>query len=123
EWPAELPLWVGISATDWVEGGWTLADSVVFAGECKKQGVDVMDCSSGGTVPNAKIEFGRSYQVPFASAIRREAGIATAAVGMITEPHQAEVTLQEGSADLVVMARELLRDPYWPRRAAKDLGV
>lgn len=122
-WPADLPLFVRISATDWVEGGWDLAQSIQFSKECNKLGADVIDCSSGGAVAGAQIPLAPGYQVPFAEAIRREAGISTAAVGLITEPHQAEAILAEGKADLIVMARELLRDPYWPRRAAKELGA
>lgn len=123
EWHQELPLWVRISATDWVEGGWELAQSIVFSRECKKLGVDVIDCSSGGAAPNAKIEIGPGYQVPFSEAIRREAEVMTAAVGLITEPEQADQVLIDGRADFVILARELLRDPYWPRRAARALGV
>lgn len=122
-WPAELPIIVRISATDWVEGGWDLEQSTVFSAECKKLGVDAIDCSSGGAVPGAQIPMGPGYQVPFAEAIRRDAVIATGAVGLITEPHQAEEIVAGGKADLIVMARELLRDPYWPRRAAKELGA
>lgn len=122
-WPAELPIFVRISATDWVDGGWDLAQSVEFAKECKKLGIEVIDCSSGGAVMGAEIPLGPGYQVPFSEAIRREAGIATGAVGMITEPTQAEQILVDGKADLIVIARELLRDPYWPRRAAKELGA
>lgn len=122
-WPDELPIIIRISSTDWVEGGWALSDSILFSAECKKLGIDCIDCSSGGTVMGATIPFGPGYQVPFAEAIRREAQIATGAVGMITEPQQAEAILAEGKADLVLLARELLRDPYWPRRAAKVLGA
>jgi 2,4-dienoyl-CoA reductase-like NADH-dependent reductase (Old Yellow Enzyme family) len=114
---------VRISATDWVEAGWDLDQSVEFARACKNLGVDLIDCSSGGLVPGAKIEVGPGYQTPFAERIRREAEIATGAVGMITDAKQAEAILAEGKADAVIMARELLRDPYWPRRAAKELGV
>lgn len=123
EWPEDLPLWVRISATDWVDGGWDVAQSIVFSKECRALGVDVIDCSSGGAVPNAKIEVGPGYQVPFAEAIRREAEILTAAVGLITKPEQAEAILAGGRADFVILGRELLRDPYWPRRAARELGV
>jgi len=122
-WPEELAIFVRISCTDWAEGGWDIEQSIVFAKECKKLGIEAIDCSSGGTVPWAKVEIGPGYQAPFAEAIRREAGISTAAVGMITEPRQAEEILAEGKADLIVLARELLRDPYWPRRAAKELGA
>ncbi|HTQ10788.1 MAG TPA: NADH:flavin oxidoreductase/NADH oxidase [Fimbriimonadaceae bacterium] len=122
-WPAELPILVRISCTDWAEGGWDVQQSIAFAKECKRLGIEAIDCSSGGTVPWQKIELGPGYQVPFAEAVRRDAGIATAAVGLITEPRQAEAILEEGKADLIVLARELLRDPYWPRRAAKELGA
>jgi 2,4-dienoyl-CoA reductase-like NADH-dependent reductase (Old Yellow Enzyme family) len=122
-WPTGLPLFVRISATDWVEGGWTLDESIVIARELKVRGVDLIDCSSGGIVPIAKIPVGPGYQVPFAAAIRSEARIATGAVGMITEAQQAEAILAEGKADVVLLARELLRDPYWPLHAALELGV
>ncbi len=121
-WPQDLPVFIRISSTDWVDGGWDIGQSIEFSKECKVRGVDVVDCSSGGTVPGATIPLGPGYQVPFAEAIRRDAGIATAAVGMITDPKQAEAILADGQSDLIVMARELLRDPYWPRRAAKELG-
>lgn len=122
-WPDELPLFVRISATDWVNGGWDLEQSVRFCHELKRIGIDLIDCSSGGLVPDARIETGPSYQVPFAHAIRRECRIATGAVGMITEPRQAEDIIAEGKADAVLMAREFLRDPYWPLHAAKELGT
>ena len=122
-WPAELPLWVRISATDWAEGGWDLAQSLALARDLKRLGVDLIDVSSGGLTAAQKITPGPGYQVPFAETIRREAGIATGALGMITEPAQAETILACGQADVVIMARELLRDPYFPRRAAKALGV
>jgi len=121
-WPERLPLFVRISATDWMEGGWTDDDSVALARQLKALGVDVIDCSSGGNVPQAKIPLGPGYQVPFAERVRREAGIMTAAVGLITDAHQAEAILQNGQADLIVMARQLLRDPYFPLHAAKALG-
>jgi len=121
--PAELPLFVRLSCTDWVEGGWTLDDSVRLAGLLRALGVDLIDCSSGGAAPGAKIPVGPGYQAAFAGAIRQQAGIATAAVGMITSPQQAETILRTGQADLVFLARELLRDPYWPGRAAQALGV
>jgi len=122
-WPAELPLFVRISASDWVENGWDLAQSTELARRLKGIGVDLIDVSSGGLVATAKIPFGPGYQVKFAEAIRREAGIATGAVGMITDAVQAETILSSGQADVVILARELLRDPYWPRRAASELGV
>jgi 2,4-dienoyl-CoA reductase-like NADH-dependent reductase (Old Yellow Enzyme family) len=121
--PDELPLFVRISASDWVDGGWTIDDSVVLASELKTLGVDLIDCSSGGNVPNAKIELMPGYQVPFATRIRREAEIATGAVGLITEPEQAEEIIASGRADAVLLARALLRDPYWPLHAARALGV
>jgi 2,4-dienoyl-CoA reductase-like NADH-dependent reductase (Old Yellow Enzyme family) len=120
-WPASLPLFVRISATDWVDGGWTIQDSVCLAKQLHPLGVDLIDCSSGGAVPNVAIPMGPGYQVPFAERIRKEAGIATAAVGMITEPEQADHILRTGQADMVFLARELLRDPYWPLRAADQL--
>jgi 2,4-dienoyl-CoA reductase-like NADH-dependent reductase (Old Yellow Enzyme family) len=121
--PAERPILVRISATDWVEGGWDLEQSIVLARQLRAAGVDVVDCSSGGAVPGARIPVAPGYQVPFARAIRERAGIATGAVGMITEPAQAETVVAEGSADLVLLAREMLRDPYWPLHAAQALGV
>jgi 2,4-dienoyl-CoA reductase-like NADH-dependent reductase (Old Yellow Enzyme family) len=122
EWPVTLPLFVRISATDWVEGGWTLDDSVRLAKMVAPLGVDLIDSSSGGIVPDASIPLGPGYQVPFAERIRREAEIATGAVGLITGSAQAQTIVQSGQADLVLLAREMLRDPYWPRRAAKELG-
>jgi 2,4-dienoyl-CoA reductase-like NADH-dependent reductase (Old Yellow Enzyme family) len=117
-WPARLPLFVRISASDWAEGGWTLDDSVALAKMLQPLGVDLIDCSSGGTVPYAKIPVGAGYQVPFAQEVKRRAGIATGAVGMITAPMQADQIIRSGQADLVFLARELLRDPYWPLHAA-----
>jgi 2,4-dienoyl-CoA reductase-like NADH-dependent reductase (Old Yellow Enzyme family) len=122
-WPDRLPLFFRVSATDWAEGGWDLAQTIELSKRLKRLGVDLMDASSGGAVPNVKIPTGSGYQVEFAAAIRREAGIATGAVGMITDPAQADTILSTGQADLVFLAREMLRDPYWPRRAAKDLGA
>ncbi len=122
-WPTELPLWVRLSATDWAEGGWDLAQSIALARALKRIGVDLIDVSSGGLTASQKISVGPGYQVPFAETIRRETGIATGALGMITEPAQAETILASGQADVVIMARELLRDPYFPRRAAKALGA
>ena len=121
--PDALPLFVRISASDWVEGGWTVDDSVHLARELKTLGVDVVDCSSGGIVPHAKIEAGPGYQVPFSRAVRNGAGVATAAVGMITDAKQAASIVQDGDADMVLLARELLRQPYWPLLAAAELGV
>lgn len=123
-WPQEWPLFVRISATDWAdEGGWDLDQSIAFAKELKKLGVDLIDCSSGGTLQNPKIPIGPGYQVPFAEAIRKQAGIATSAVGLIVSAEQAEAILQEGKADVVSLAREFLRDPYFPLHAATELGV
>ncbi len=121
--PADRPVFVRISATDWAEGGWDLPESTVFSRCLKDLGVDLVDCSSGGLVPYAKVAAGPGYQVPFAEAIRREAGVATAAVGMITEAAQAEAILAARKADAIVMARAFLRDPYWPLHAAKELGA
>jgi 2,4-dienoyl-CoA reductase-like NADH-dependent reductase (Old Yellow Enzyme family) len=120
-WPAELPLFLRVSATDYVEGGWTLEDTVRLSQELLPLGVDLVDCSSGGAVPGASIPVGPGYQVPFAQAVR-EAGVPSAAVGLITEPAQAEAIVAEGKADLVLLARASLRDPHWPLRAAAELG-
>ena len=120
--PAELPVFVRISATDWADGGWDLQQSIEFAKRLKLAGIDLIDCSSGGLVADAKIAVSPGYQVPFAEAIRREAGIATVAVGMITEPVQAEEILQNEQADAVMVAREFLRDPYFAFTAARELG-
>jgi len=122
-WPEHLPLLVRISATDWVEGGWTPEESVEFSRLLRENGVDLVDCSSGGLVPGAQVPVGPGYQVPFAERIRREAGVATAAVGMITEPEQADRIVREGRADMVLLAREMLRQPRWPLLAAHRLGV
>ncbi len=122
-WPDSLPLFIRISASDWVEGGWSIDDSVKLARRLKLLGVDLVDCSSGGLIPTAKIPLGPGYQVPFAERIRREAAILTGAVGMITEPEQADAIIRSGSADLVLLARQFLRDPYFPLHAAKALGV
>jgi len=121
-WPKGAPLFVRISATDWVEGGWDLEQSIELARSLKQLGVDLIDCSSGGTVPHAKIPAGAGYQTLFAQRIRHEAEILTGAVGMITSPIQAEQIIGTGQADAIVIAREFLRDPYWPLRAAKKLG-
>jgi 2,4-dienoyl-CoA reductase-like NADH-dependent reductase (Old Yellow Enzyme family) len=121
-WPAGYPLFVRISATDWAEGGWSVEDSVRLAELLKSLGVDVVDCSSGGLVPHVKIPVGPGYQVGFSERIRSATGILTAAVGMITEAAQAEGILAAGQADLIVMARQLLRDPYFPLHAADELG-
>jgi len=122
-WPENLPLFLRISATDWMEGGWTIEESVVLARRVKELGVDLIDCSSGGASLEQKIPMAPGYQVPFAERIRREAGIPTGAVGLITTPQQADEIVRSGRADLVLLAREMLRDPYFPRRAAKALGA
>ena len=122
-WPARLPLFFRVSATDWQDGGWDLPQSVELAKRLKSLGVDLMDVSSGGSVPHAKIPVAPGYQVPFAEEIRKQARIATAAVGMITDAAQSEKILYSEQADLVVLAREMLRDPYFPRRAAHELGT
>ncbi len=121
-WPERLPLSVRISATDWVEGGWDLDQSVELARALRARGADIVDASSGGLATSQKITAGPGYQVPFASRIRRDAGIATAAVGMITEPAQADAIIREGHADLVLLAREMLRQPHWAALAAHALG-
>jgi 2,4-dienoyl-CoA reductase-like NADH-dependent reductase (Old Yellow Enzyme family) len=121
-WPEDLPLWVRLSATDWVEGGWTLEDSVALARDLAPLGVDLVDCSSGGAVPDAVIPAGPGFQVPFAARIRAETGLATGAVGLITDPAQADAVVREGQADVVLLARELLRQPHWPLHAAMTLG-
>jgi 2,4-dienoyl-CoA reductase-like NADH-dependent reductase (Old Yellow Enzyme family) len=121
ELPDEFPLLVRISASDWKEGGWTIEDSVALANILKHSGVELIDCSSGGLVPDAKIPAAPGYQVPFAEIIRKETGICTGAVGIIVTPKQADEIIQTGKADIVLIARELLRDPYFPLRAASEL--
>lgn len=121
-WPDDLPLMMRVSATDWVEGGWHLGETVQLAKDVQALGVDLIDCSSGGMVPRADIPVGPNYQVPFARAIR-EAGVPTAAVGMITKARQADEIVRNGDADIVMLARELLRDPNWPLHAARELDV
>jgi 2,4-dienoyl-CoA reductase-like NADH-dependent reductase (Old Yellow Enzyme family) len=123
EWPPEFPLFLRISATDWVEGGWSVEHSVELARRVRPLGVDLIDCSSGGLVPYAKIELGPGYQVPFARAIRRSAAILTGAVGMITNVKQADGIIRDQEADLVLLARELLRRPYFGMHAAQQLGL
>jgi 2,4-dienoyl-CoA reductase-like NADH-dependent reductase (Old Yellow Enzyme family) len=120
-WPEEYPLFLRISATDWAEGGWTVEDSVALASLVKDKGVDLVDCSSGAVVDGVKIPAKPGYQVPFAEAVRKT-GILTGAVGIIVDPQQAEAIVADGQADMVFMARELLRDPYFPLRAARELG-
>jgi 2,4-dienoyl-CoA reductase-like NADH-dependent reductase (Old Yellow Enzyme family) len=121
-WPKELPLFARLSVTDWAEGGWDLPQSIRLSQALKEAGVDLIDCSSGALVPHVKIPIGPGYQVPFAAAIRKEAEIPTGAVGLITDAHQADEIIADGQADVVLLARALLRDPYWPLRAAKALG-
>ena len=123
EWPAPHPLFVRVSATDWVAGGWDIDECVELARWLKLDGIDLIDVSSGGLAANAQVPAAPGYQVPFAARIRHDAGIATGAVGLITDPHQAQHILDDGAADVIIMARELLRDPYFPRRAAGELGA
>lgn len=120
--PDAMPLFVRISATDWVESGWDVGQSVALARELAGRGVDLIDCSSGGSVPQARIPMRPGYQVPLAEQVRREAGVRTAAVGLITEPSQADAIVREGRADLVLLGRAALRDPYWAFHAAQALG-
>jgi 2,4-dienoyl-CoA reductase-like NADH-dependent reductase (Old Yellow Enzyme family) len=122
-WPDRLPLVVRISASDWIEGGWTIEDSVALARRLRDRGVDLVDCSSGGIVRGAPIPVGPGYQVPFADTIRREAGIATGAVGLITTAEQADAIVSSGQADCVLIARQFLRDPYFAAHAAQALGI
>jgi len=121
-WPEALPLFMRISSSDWAEGGWDIEQSIELVRQVKPLGVDLVDCSSGGNVATAKIPLGPGYQTHFADRIRREAGILTGAVGMITDPTQAEHIVFTGQADAVLIAREFLRDPYFPLRAARELG-
>lgn len=122
-WPEDLPLFFRISATDYSDGGWDVEQSVELSRLLVAHGVDLVDCSSGGNVSGASIPLGPGYQVPFAERVRRDAKVLTGAVGLITEPTQAANIIDRGQADVVVLARELLRDPYWPLRAARELGV
>jgi 2,4-dienoyl-CoA reductase-like NADH-dependent reductase (Old Yellow Enzyme family) len=121
-WPTELPLFVRISATDWVPGGWDVNQSVELARRLGKVGADLIDVSSGGLAPEQQVQLGPGYQVPFAERIRREAGICVAAVGLISKPAQADAIVREGKADAVLIARQSLRDPYWPIHASRELG-
>ena len=121
-WPENLPLFLRISSTDWEEGGWDPEQSVELARQAKPMGVDLIDCSSGGNLPSVAIPAGPGFQTPFAERIRREAGMLTGAVGFITSPAQADHIIRSGQADMVLLAREMLRDPYWPLRAARELG-
>ena len=122
EWPQQQPLFIRLSCTDWTDGGWDLDQSVALAKMLKPLGVDFVDCSSGGNVSPAQIPVGPGYQVPFAERIRKDAEMPTGAVGLITTPEQADEIVSGGRADAVVLARELLRDPYFPMRAARQLG-
>ncbi len=122
-WPDDLPLFVRISSTDWTEGGWDINQSVEFSRKLKTIGIDLIDCSSGGIIPGVKIPLKPGYQVQFSEAIKTRAEIKTGAVGLITEPAQAEEIISSGKADAVLLARELLRDPYWPLKAAHQLGI
>jgi 2,4-dienoyl-CoA reductase-like NADH-dependent reductase (Old Yellow Enzyme family) len=122
-WPAHLPVLVRISASDWTQGGWDVDDSARLAPLLREDGADLIDCSSGGLVPNAKIEIGPGYQVGFAERVRRDGGVPTAAVGLITDAEQADEIIRAGRADVVLLARELLRNPRWPLLAAHQLGV
>lgn len=121
-WPADLPLFLRISVTDWVAGGFVPDDAVAFARQARERGVDLVDCSSGGTHPRAHVPVAPGYQVPFAARIRAEAGVATAAVGMITGARQADDIVELGQADLVLLGREMLRSPFWALRASAELG-
>jgi 2,4-dienoyl-CoA reductase-like NADH-dependent reductase (Old Yellow Enzyme family) len=121
-WPHDKPMSVRLSCSDWIEGGWTIEDSVELSKRLKQQGVDVIDCSSGAVAPRISIPVSPGYQVPFAAAIRAQSQIATAAVGLITDPQQADEIIRTGRADIVLLAREMLRDPYWAIHAAKSLG-
>ena len=122
-WPKDKPVLYRLSATDWAEGGWSLDESIELARALAAIGIDMIDCSSGGNIHDAKIALGPGYQVPFASAIRAQAKIPTLAVGLITDAVQAEQIVAQGHADAVCLARAMLRDPYWPRHAAKELRV
>jgi 2,4-dienoyl-CoA reductase-like NADH-dependent reductase (Old Yellow Enzyme family) len=122
-WPERLPVWLRISATDWAPGGWDIEQSVELATRVRERGIDLIDCSSGGLVMSQKIAVGPGYQVPFAERIKREAGIATGAVGLITTAKQANEIVRNEQADCVILAREMLRDPYFPLHAAQELGV
>ena len=122
-WPDRWPLFVRISATDWVEGGWDVDQSVELSRRLAREGVDLIDCSSGGLLPGLKVPVGPGYQTAFAERIRREAAVKTGAVGMIRGADQAEHIVRSGQADAVLLARQLLRDPYWPLKAARHLGA
>lgn len=121
EWPEKKPLSVRISCSDWVEDGWTIEESIELATKLKWEGVDIIDCSSGGLVPNVDYPAGASWQVPFAASIRLKAGVSTAAVGLIVEPMQADAIIRNHRVDLILIGREILRNPHWPFHAAKVL--
>ena len=122
-WPDRLPLLMRLSATDWVDDGWDVEQSAELSRLLGARGVDLIDCSSGGIVPGVKIPVGPGYQVSLAQRVRAVSGVPTAAVGLITSAQQADAIVRSGSADMVLLARQLLRDPYWPLRAARELGV
>lgn len=121
-WPERLPLLIRLSATDWIEGGWNVDETVELCRILKELGVDLVDISSAGLLPTAQIPAGPGFQTEFAARVRREAGIATAAVGLITSPAQADHIIRSGQADIVLLGREMLRNPYWPLTAAQALG-
>jgi 2,4-dienoyl-CoA reductase-like NADH-dependent reductase (Old Yellow Enzyme family) len=119
--PEDFPLFARISSSDWIEGGWSIEDSVLLSKKLKEAGVDLIDCSSGGNAPKAPILAGPGYQIPFSEKIKQEAGILTGGIGFITSPEQADQIIRTGQADIVLLAREILRNPYWPLNAAKVL--
>lgn len=122
-WPDRQPVFVRISATDWVRGGWDIDESIALAKQLAPLGVDLIDCSTGGNAAGAQVPLAPGYQVPFAARVKNEGGVPTGAVGLITTPAQADAIIREGQADCVLLAREMLRDPYWPLHAARELGA